>query len=150
MPNGLTEQKRLSVYNRNPGPRRGKGGAIEKHFAVKWHIVTLKESIEYLEHEFLTNRFHVTHYGGCAILFNQDTFCSDIKVTSVHLHDLRCSQQDTVKEGESGWCYKVSYQGHLFAGSHAVANRSSQCCRCTSTKALHREEATTNFPRCDD
>ena len=104
MPNGLTEQKRLSVYNRNPGPRRGKGGAIEKHFAVKWHIVTLQESIEYLEHEFLTNRFHVTHHGGCAILFNQDIFCSDVKVTSVHLHDL-----NTVKEGGSGWCYKVSY-----------------------------------------
>ena len=74
------------------GPRRGKGGAIEKHFAGKWHIITLQESIEYLEHEFLTNRFHVTHYEGCAILFNKDTSCSDIKVTSIHLHDLRCFQ----------------------------------------------------------
>ena len=44
----------------------------------------------------------MTHYGGCAILFNRDTFCSDIKVTSIYLHDLRGCQQDNVKEGESG------------------------------------------------
>ena len=33
VPNRLTEQKRLSIYNWNPGPRRGKEGAIEKHIA---------------------------------------------------------------------------------------------------------------------
>ena len=48
MPNRLIDQKKLSVDKWNPGPRRGKGGAIEKHFAVKWHIITLLESIEYL------------------------------------------------------------------------------------------------------
>ena len=99
MPNRLTEQKRLSVYNWNPGPQRGKEGAIEKHIAVKWHIITLQEAIEYLDQEFLTNRFHVTQYGGCAILLNKDTFFPDIKVTSLYLHDLRYSQQDKVKEG---------------------------------------------------
>ena len=31
---------------------------------------------------FLTSRFHVTHYGGCAILFNKDTFFSDITASS--------------------------------------------------------------------
>ena len=45
----------------------------------------------------------MTHYGGCAILFNKDTFLSDIKVTSIYLHDLRGCEQDNVKEGESGW-----------------------------------------------
>ena len=74
VPNRLTEQRRLSVYNWNPGPRRGKEGAIERHIAGKWHIITPQEAIEYLEHDFLTNRFHVTHYGGCAFLFNKDTF----------------------------------------------------------------------------
>ena len=103
VPNRLTEQKRLSVYNWNPGLRRGKEGAIEKHIAVKWRINTLQEAIEYREHELLTNRFHVTHYGGCAILFNKVTFFSDIKVTSIYLHVLRSCQQDKVKEGESGW-----------------------------------------------
>ena len=78
-------------------------GAIEKHIAGKWHIITLQESIEYLEHEFLQNRFHVTHYGGCAVLFNKDTFHPDIKVSSIYLHDTRDGQQHDVKEGESGW-----------------------------------------------
>ena len=64
VPNRLTEQKRLSIYNWEPGPRRGKEGAVEKHIAGKWHIITLQEAIEYLDHEFLTNRFHVTHCGG--------------------------------------------------------------------------------------
>ena len=88
MPNRLTAPMRLSVYNWKPGPRRGKEGAIEKQIAEKWHIVTLQEAIEYLDHEFLTNRFHVTHCGGCAILFNKDTFFSDIKVTFIYLHDI--------------------------------------------------------------
>ena len=30
-------QKKLSVYNWNPGPRRGKEDAIEKQIAGKWH-----------------------------------------------------------------------------------------------------------------
>ena len=123
MPNRLTEQKKLSVDKWNPGPRRGKGGAIEKHFAVKWHITTLLESIEHLEHEFLTNRFHMTQNGGCAILFNKDTFLSDVKVTSFYLHDTRDGQQNDVKEGESGWVL----QGVISRASfrHAVANRSA-------------------------
>ena len=29
--------------------------------------------VEHVDHELLTNRFHVTH-GGCAVLFNKDTF----------------------------------------------------------------------------
>ena len=101
--NRLTEQTRPSVKNWNPGPRRGKGGAIERHVAGKWHIITLQEAIEYLEHDFLTNRFHVTHYGGCAVLFNRDTFFSDIKVWSICLHDTRACEQDKIKDGESGW-----------------------------------------------
>ena len=101
LPNRLTEQTRLSVYIWNPGPRRGKEGAIERHIAGKWHIITLQEAIEYLEHDFLTNRFPVTHSGGCAVLFNKDTFFSDIKVSSIYLHDTRACEQDKIKEGES-------------------------------------------------
>ena len=41
IPNRLTEQTRLSVYSWNPGPRRGKEGAIERDIAGKWHIITL-------------------------------------------------------------------------------------------------------------
>ena len=35
VPNSLLEQTRLSILSWNPGPRRGREGAIEKHIAVK-------------------------------------------------------------------------------------------------------------------
>ena len=53
-------QKRLSIYN--PGPRCGKEAAIEEQVAGKWHIITLQEASEYVEHEILDERFHVTHF----------------------------------------------------------------------------------------
>ena len=55
---------------------------FEKQIAGKWHVITLQEAIEYVDHDILTNRFHVTHYGGCAVLFNKDTFNLDIEVRS--------------------------------------------------------------------
>ena len=96
-------QKRLSIYNWNQGPRRGKEGAIEKQIAGKWHIITLQEAIEYVDHELLPNRFHVTHHGGCAVLFNKDTFFPDVKVKSIYLHDTRRENPDKVMEGDQGW-----------------------------------------------
>ena len=152
VPNRLTEQKRLSVYNWNPGPRRGKERAIEKHIAVKWHIIILQEAIEYLGHEILTNRFHVTHYGGCAILCNKDTFFSDIKVTSIYLPDLRGYQQDKVKEGESGWVLQgvisraspAATRWQIVLHSDVVAHQQQLC-----QKAPRRKEATADYSRCD-
>ena len=82
-------QKRLSIYNWNPGPRRGKEGAFEKQNAGRWHVITLQEAAEYVDHVLLTSRFHVTHHAGCAILFNKDTFYSNIDVKSIYLHDIR-------------------------------------------------------------
>ena len=84
LPNRSTVQKRLSIYNWNPGPRRGREGAIVKQIARKWHIFTLQEAIEYVDQELLTNRFHVTHDKGCAVSFNKDTFFPDVKV-KIHL-----------------------------------------------------------------
>ena len=46
-------QKRLSIYNWNPGPRRGKEDSFEKQIAVKWHIVTLQEASDYVDHDIL-------------------------------------------------------------------------------------------------
>ena len=103
VPNRLREQTRLSILSWNHGPRRGKEGSVEKHTAGKWHIIALQEALEYFELEYLTSHFYVTHYGGCAVLFNKDTFHSDIKVTSVYLHDTRGGQQQVVREGQSGW-----------------------------------------------
>ena len=36
-------QKRLSIYNWNRGPRRGKEDAIEKQITGKWHLITYKK-----------------------------------------------------------------------------------------------------------
>ena len=50
-------QKRLSIYNWNPGPWRGKEDAFEKQIAGRWHAITLQEASEYVEHDILTGRF---------------------------------------------------------------------------------------------
>ena len=96
-------QRRLSIYNWNPGPRRVKEDAFEQQIAGKWHIITLQEASDYVDHEILTNRFHVTHYAGCAILSNKDTFYPNIDVKSIYLHDSRRDLPAQVIEGEQGW-----------------------------------------------
>ena len=78
-------QKRLSIYNLNP--ESGKEDAFEKQIAVKWHIITLQEASEYVDHDILTGRFHVTHCAGCAILFSKDSFYPNIDVESIYLYD---------------------------------------------------------------
>ena len=44
VPDRLLEQTRISIQSWNPGPRRGKPGAIEEHIAGKWHC--LQEAVE--------------------------------------------------------------------------------------------------------
>ena len=69
----------------------------------RWHVFTLQEASEYVNHDILTCRFHVTHDGGCAILFNKDTFYPNIDVKSIYLHDTRRDLPDQVMEGGQGW-----------------------------------------------
>ena len=92
-------QKRLSIFHQNPGPRRGKENAFEKQIAGRWHIITLQEASEYVEHDILTSRFHVTHYAGCAIPFNKDRLLSQHRC-QIYLHDTRRDLPDQVMEGE--------------------------------------------------
>ena len=103
VPNRLLEQTRIIILSWNLGPRRGKPGAIEKHIAGKWYILARQEAIEYLHHECFTNHFHITHFAGCAVLFNKDSFHSDVRVDSVYIHDTTNGQQQVVKEGQTGW-----------------------------------------------
>ena len=42
-----------------------------------------------------------THFAGCVVLFNKDTFHSDIQVNSVYIHDTN-GQQQVAKEDQSG------------------------------------------------
>ena len=124
----VVSPKRLSIYNWNPGPRRGKEGAIEKQIAGKCHIITLQEAIEYVDHELLTNMFHAIHCGGCAVLFHKDTFFPHVKATSIHLHDTRRELLDKLMEGDQGWVSqgvlsRVSFRRHPLTGqkhSHTV------------------------------
>ena len=121
----LIRRKRLSIYHWNAGSRRGRDGAIEKQIAGKWHIITLQEAIEYVDHELLTNRFHVTHYGECAVLFSGDTSFSDVKVKSNHFHDVRRALPDNVFEGESGWVIhgiisRASFRRQPFSGQTSL------------------------------
>ena len=134
-------QKRLSIYNWNPGPRRGREGAIEKQIAGKWHLITLQEASDYVEHEILHERFHVTHFAGCAVLFNKDTFYPDISVKSIYLHDTRRGVQDHIVEGEHGWVfYKAFCHVPLFVVLQPVVRKSSPYYRYTSTMSLPRKE----------
>ena len=82
----------------------------------------LQEASDYVEHDILQERFHVTHFAGCAILFNKDTFCPDISVKSIYLHDTRRGVQDQVVEGEQGWVL----QGVLSRASFRRAAASCQ------------------------
>ena len=84
-------------------PRRGKEDAIEQQIAGRWHVITLQEASYYVDHELLTTRFHATHYAGCAVLFNKDTFYSNVDVKCIFLHDTRRDPRDRVMEGEQGW-----------------------------------------------
>ena len=63
----------------------------------------MQEASDYVEHEILHERFHVTQFAGCAVLFNKDTFYPDISVKSIYLHDTRRCEQDHIVEGEHGW-----------------------------------------------
>ena len=138
VPNRLTDQMRLSIYNWNPGPRRGKEDAIEKHIAAKWHIITLQESFENLDHDYFANRFFVIHYGGCAVLFNKETFHPEIKVSSVSSMILEtCNTRWWTKDNQDGF-YTVSSHVQHFGGRHATASRSLLWCRYTSTTSLPR------------
>ena len=102
LPNRSPVQKRLSIYNWNPGPRRGKEDAFEKKIVGMWHVITLKEVCDYVDHELLTNRFHVTHHAGCLVLFNMDTFYANVDVKSICLPDTRRDLPDQVMEGDQG------------------------------------------------
>ena len=76
---------------------------MNRQIAGRWHIITSQEASEYVDHELLTNRFHVTRYAGCAILFNTDTFYANVDVKSIYLLDTRRELPDQVMEGERGW-----------------------------------------------
>ena len=55
----------------------------------------------------------MTGYAGCGVLFNKDTFHTNVDVKSIYLHDTRRGLLDQVMEGEQVWVM----QGILFWAS---------------------------------
>ena len=88
--------------------------AFEKQIAGEWHVVTLQEATDHVDHHILQERFHVTHHVGCAILFNKDTFHPNINDKLIDLHDTRRGLQDQIIEGEQGWVLQKDLSLALF------------------------------------
>ena len=133
-------ERRLSVYNWNPGPRRGTEDAIEKQIAGKWHLITLQEASHYVEHEILHEHFHVPHFAGRAVLFNKDTFYPDISVKSIYLHDTRRVLHDHIVECEHGWVLQGAVSRAPFGVLQPVVKQSSLFYHFTSTLSTPRKE----------
>ena len=93
-------QKRLSIYNWNPGLRRGeKKMFLWSKSKASGILSQYRKHLSMSIMTFLQKRFHVTHDGGCAVLFSEDTFCPDFDVKSIYFHDTRCGIPDQVVEG---------------------------------------------------
>ena len=69
-------KRRLSIYNWNPGPRRGKEDAFEKQIVVKWYIVTVV--IRSLPCECACT--YSAHKSSCVVTF---AFCLTSVVTAI-------------------------------------------------------------------
>ena len=99
-PNRLLEQTRISISNWNPGPRRGKPGAFEKHIAGKWHIIACRSSSSTC----IMNASQSIFMSSTS----QGVLCSSTRTRSfqtcvyVHIHDIKTGQQ-IVREGQAGW-----------------------------------------------
>ena len=71
-PNRQVEQTRIGILSMNLGPQRGEPGAIEKLIASKWHMIALQEAVEFLQHEYLTNHFYISHFAWLRCLVQQE------------------------------------------------------------------------------
>ena len=105
-------------------------GAIEKQIARKWHIITLQEAIEYVDHELLTNRFH---YGGRVVLFNIKTLSSLMSRSNPSTFTISGAYcQMRWLKGTQAWFYRACYHVPLFVDNLPAGKKHSQLCRCTS------------------
>ena len=106
----------------------GREDAFEKEIEGKWHVITPQEASEYVDHDILTSRFHVTRYGGCANLYNKDTFYSNIDVKSIYLHDTRRELPDKVMEEDPVWVLQVVLSRASFRRPPLSGQKTFRCC----------------------
>ena len=122
VPNRSSVQRRLSIYNWNPGPRRGREGAGEKQIAGKWHTITMQEAIEHVDRELLANRFHVTlHRGGVQFCSTRtsSSLMSRSNPSTFTISGAYC-QIRWLKETQAGF-YKACCDVSLFVGNLPAA-----------------------------
>ena len=82
------------------------GDAFERQIEGRWHDITLQEVSECVDHDILIDRFRVTHYAGCAILFSKDTFFLNIDVKSIYLHVTRRGLPDQVMQEQNNASFR--------------------------------------------
>ena len=100
-PNRQQEQTRISILSWSPGPRRGRGTPVllRNKLRVNGTLLLCKNPLNSCSTNTLPTHFYVSHFAGCAILYNKDTISSDLLGSSVYIHD-RKSGQHVVKEGQ--------------------------------------------------
>ena len=103
-----------------------------KHFATRAIVQRRLEASDYVDHERLTNHFHVTHYAGCAESSSTRTPPTpNVEVKSIYLHDTRRDLPDQVMEGEQGFVL----QGVLSRATFRRSPVSGQ--KCFTVLSLH-------------
>ena len=60
------------------------------------------------------NHFYTTHFASYAILFNKDTYHSDVQVNSVNIHDTRSGKLQVVMESQSRWLLQAVISSESF------------------------------------
>ena len=122
-PNRQQEQTRISILSWSSGPRRGRGTLVllRNKLRVNGTLLLCKKPSNGCSTNMLPTHFYVSHFAGCAILYNKDTISSDLLGSSVYIHD-RKSVQHVVKEGRySRPSYRVGWSEEL----PALANPTS-------------------------
>ena len=102
MPNRLLEQTPISILSWNPGPRRGREGAIEELIAGKWYV-KLRCRRRMCTFNTSASRTITILPTLLDVLSLFNTLHSDIQVNSVYFHGNRNGQHQAVREGQSGW-----------------------------------------------
>ena len=113
-------------------PTRKRRCLRKKEIAGRWHIITLQEASEYVDHDILTRRFHVTHCAGCAILLMSNP--------SIVMTQGETCQIKSWKEISDGSCKVFFHVPHCV--DHQSAGRSPlQCCLYISATSTPRSKA---------
>ena len=85
---------------------------------------------------------HISQYGGCTVLFNKDTFYSEVEASSIYWPDTRREERDRAAErGQGFFMSGVLARATFKNGKQPMARNTSLCWACTSATYLQRSEA---------